>query len=258
MSRPLEGKTIVVTRPLHQAEALTAPLHELGAVVELIPALEIQPCVDGALRKAVARLEEFDWLVVTSVNGVAALDEEARRQGKRLDESTLKVAAVGSGTGEAMTAAGARAQHIPVDFTSKDLAERIAQHVPNCRVLLVQGTAAPSALADALTAAGARVQRVDAYRSVIPTAFTRQVETFFRGRNKADAVTFTSGQIAQNFFAALRASSITLPEGMVVASVGPVTTEALRKLGHPPVVEAKSARMEDFAAALGEFFRSRD
>lgn len=255
--RPLAGRSVIVTRPTAQAELLAGPLRSLGAEVVVISALEILPAMDPApLRAAIGHLENYDWLVVTSVNGVATIAREVQAQGKNLDTRELQIAAVGEVTANAMTAAGGPARILPDNFSANELAKRIAHHVNGKRVLLVQGLGAKNDLADALAAEGAHVERVDAYRSAVPATLAKGIGLFFRSGKRADAVTFTSSQMALNFFRALEEKRTTLPPGMVIASIGPVTSATLRDLGHAPDVEAKPSTMESLAAALGEFFRS--
>jgi uroporphyrinogen-III synthase len=256
--KPLAGRCVIVTRPSAQAELLAVPLRALGAEVVVISALEILPAMDAApLRNAIAHLETYDWLVVTSVNGVSAIEREARSQGKNLDTRNLQIAAVGEVTAAAMTAAGGPARILPDNFNATELAERLAHHMPSRRVLLVQGTGANNSLAEALAAKGAHVERVDAYRNGVPATLAKELGLFLLSGKHADAVTFTSSQMAVNFFRALEAKGKQLPAETVIASIGPVTSATLRELGHPPQIEARPSTMAALAAALGDFFRNR-
>ncbi len=255
--KPLAGRCVIVTRPAAQAELLAGPLRSLGAEVAVISALEILPAMDPApLRNAIGRLEDFDWLVVTSVNGVSAIAREVQAQAKNLDTNKLQIAVVGEVTAAAMNAIGGPARILPENFNADALAMRLAHHMNGRRVLLVQGLDAKANLAEALAAKGAHVERVDAYRSGVPATLAKEIGLFFRSGKRADAVTFTSSQMALNFFRALEEKRTALPPEIVIASIGPVTSAALRGLGHPPQVEAEPSTMEVLAAALGEFFRS--
>jgi uroporphyrinogen-III synthase len=256
MPKPLTGRCVVVTRPAAQAELLAEPLRTLGAEVVVIPALEILPAMDPEpLHDAIHRLEDYDWLVVTSVNGVNAIAREVQVQAKNLDTRKLQIAAVGEVTATAMTASGGPARILPENFSADHLAKQLAHHVRGRRVLLVQGLGAKNDLAEALAAEGAHVERVDAYRSAVPATLQKRIGLFLRSGKHADAVTFTSSQIALNFFRALEAKQASFPAETVIASIGPVTSATLRSLGQPPRVEAKPSTMEALAIALGEFFR---
>ena len=258
IGKPLAGRRVVVTRAEHQAEQLALPLRQLGAEVALLPCLEVQPVLDDSrLRDAIAHLDTYNWLVVTSVNGADALGREAQRQGVSLQRMNLDVAAVGTGTAERLEVFGAPARHIPDAFTSFDLGKRIAQDANRSRVLLVQGTEAPNDLAQTLAAAGAAVERVDAYRMGIPHALRKRIKLLLREQKCPDAVTFTSPQIAKNFFDALAACDLSLPEATTFAAIGPVTAQAMTQMGHAPHVVARESRMAALATALGDFFRDR-
>jgi uroporphyrinogen-III synthase len=257
-AKPLAGRCVIVTRPSAQAQMLAEPLRALGAEAFVISALEILPAIDAApLRDAVTHLENYDWLVVTSVNGVSAIEREARAQDKSLDTRKLQIAAIGEVTAAAMTAAGGPARILPDNFTATQLAERLAHHMPGRRVLLVQGTGANNSLGEALAAKGAHVERVDAYRNAVPAALAKELGLFLLSGKRADAVTFTSSQMALNFFRALEAKEQSLSEETVIASIGPVTSATLRELGHAPDVEARPSTMAALADALGDFFRDR-
>jgi len=257
MLRPLAGRCVIVTRPSAQAELLADPLRELGAEVVVISALEILPAMDSTpLRDAISHLQDYDWLVVTSVNGVNAIAHQVRTQAKEadLDSSKLQIAAVGEVTATEMTEAGGPARILPENFRADQLAKQLASHVNGRRVLLVQGLGAKNDLAEALASEGAHVERVDAYRSTEPATLTKELRLFLLSGKRADAVTFTSSQMARNFFRALERKQLSLPSETVLASIGPVTTATLRNLGHPPQVEANPSTMAALASALGEFF----
>ena len=76
--QPLSGRRIVVTRP--EAKSLADELEQLGAEVTIVPLIEIRPAEDRrALEDAVRAFPSYDWIVLTSVNGVAAVSDGPRR-----------------------------------------------------------------------------------------------------------------------------------------------------------------------------------
>jgi uroporphyrinogen-III synthase len=195
--------------------------------------------------------------VVTSANGASALARELGAQNKEM-EASPQIAAVGMATADALPCAThARRTIVPEIFSARQMALRLGRHVAGKRVLLVQGTSAAPALQEALFAAGAHVERVDAYRSVAPADLGQRIAEWLSENKTADAVTFTSAQMALNFFRALESKQAVLAPTTMIASIGPVTSRALRDMGRAPQVEAKAARMEDLAAALGAFFALR-
>src|SRR5690606_35196851 len=132
-----------------------------GAAVIAAPALRLVPPADPApLRAAAARLDAFDWTVVTSVAGVEALARAAGGAAPR------RLAAVGSQTARAAAAAGWRVDLVPERFDAEGLLEafdRAAVPLAGAAVLLAVAADARAVLPDGLRARGAAVERVTAY-----------------------------------------------------------------------------------------------
>ena len=65
---------MLVGRARHQAGALSAELKKLGAEVVEIPFIQIRkPKSFKPLDAALKNLDTYDWLILTSVNGVEAM-----------------------------------------------------------------------------------------------------------------------------------------------------------------------------------------
>ena len=162
---PLAGVQVGLTRP--EAGELAERLTALGATVVHVPLIEIAEPADGglALRRALARLDAFDWLVVTSANGARRVGGAARRH------PGLRLAAVGPATAAALEAeAGRPADLVPVLAQAEGLLGEFP--AARARVLLAQADRARPVLADGLATAGHLVETVVAYRTVSrrPTA----------------------------------------------------------------------------------------
>src|SRR5579862_7898414 len=98
VGHPLSGVRVLVGRAKHQAGALSAELRKLGAQVLEIPFIEIRkPRSFRPLDAALDNLQTYDWLILTSVNGVEAMWD--RIESKQLEPSwksgRLRVAAIG-------------------------------------------------------------------------------------------------------------------------------------------------------------------
>ena len=88
-AQPLAGKRILITRARHQAGRLAEALEELGAEVLRLPTIEIIPPETYAHLDAVLEvISGFDWLIVTSANGAAALADRMRFLGIRAERLT--------------------------------------------------------------------------------------------------------------------------------------------------------------------------
>ena len=250
----LDDRRILVTRAPHQASALADELLRLGAVPILVPTIEIAPPTSfAALDSALGELHTFDLLIFTSANAVEAFHRRARHLG--LTPAPRRIAVVGPSTGRALEAIGLTADLIPPTSTAESLAATLAPGALGQHILLVRVEDAPSALPTILTAAGATVALAPAYRNRIPSeSIAALTHLFSAPANYPDAITFTSASTAFNLVALLSAAGLSLPEAIPRASIGPVTSQALRELNLPPHVEATSSTIPALAAALAAHF----
>lgn len=204
---------------------------------------------------ALDSIRSFDWLIFTSANAVQSFVDRARFL--KLDPQAKRVAAIGSATAKAIVEAGLTVDLIPPQAIAESLAEALTRHAPNSSILLVRAAAGRDLLPDSLIAAGAKVTIAEAYRNVIPTESVEELRTLFT-TNPPDAITFTSGSTATNLVALLEAASLKIPDGVVLASIGPVTSQAMRELGTEPTIEASEATIPALVASLSSFWQSQN
>ena len=215
---------LLVTRPAGQGAALVAALAARGIDAVHVPTVAVQPGDPSLLRAALAE-GRWDWVVVTSVNGVPAL-----RLAGRLAPTT-RVAAVGTSTAAALRHAGIRVDHVPDRFLTEAVAEGLGD-VRGARILLARADAATPELQAALKAGGAEVRDVVAYRTI--EAPPRE-----RGRLRAaldgslDGVAFTSGSAVRGLRALLAADPrrLAVARRLPAACIGPVTAAEAERLG---------------------------
>jgi len=246
-ARPLFGKRVVVTRPRHQAGALFDRLADLGATVLVQPAIEIGPPADWApMDCALADLDRYDWVVFSSANGARFfLDRlwhgggDARRLGR------IKLAAIGPGTAEELLSDRLRADLVPAEYRAEALAGALAAEAPGKRFLLVRASRGREVLAEQLAAAGARVEQVVAYRSTDVERPDPEVAAALAG-GRIDWITVTSSAIAQ---ALVRLFGETLRRTRL-ASISPVTSETLARLGFAVTAEATHYTMDGLVDAI--------
>jgi uroporphyrinogen III methyltransferase/synthase len=252
-TRPLFGRTVLVTRTRHQASTLAAALADLGARVLEAPTIELEPPddwapVDAALRDVAA----YDWLVLTSVNGVAALADRLATLG--LDArhlASVKLAAIGEATARVLAERLAiRADLVPTRYVAESLAaELIAdQDVARQRFLMLRADIARPALARKLTEAGAEVADLPIYRTRRAAALPDEVLEVLQA-GELDWVTFTSSSTATNLVELL-GERRELLGGCRLGSIGPITSRTMRELGLEPTVEAEVSTIEGLVAAL--------
>jgi len=230
-TKPLFGKRVLVTRSREQASALSERLRELGAEPLEYPAIEIAPPKDMTpLDEAIARLSTYDWLILTSANGVRALVDRMSEKG--MDTEALgrpKIAAIGPATAQALQRYGLRVDYVPEVYTTKEIAAGIGD-VAGQRILLPRAQRAPKQLAQALRGKGAVVDEVVAYQTLAVGAPDELKALLEDGQ--IDIVTFTSSSTVRNLVASLQdPTPAKVLSRCLVACIGPVTTRTARRLG---------------------------
>lgn len=249
--KSLEGRTILVTRASHQAGGLARGLEQRGARVLCSPAITIERSPELASRlDSFGCLDIFNWLIVTSQNGVKALGES----GQSWNESmSVKCAVVGPKTEAAIKALGWPVHVTAEPAHAKELLRRMAAQVSkDDRVLLLQGNQAPSDLERGLRDLGADVTRVEAYRTV-PGSCENLAE-FVEG---AEAVLFTSGTTARYSLGALKNDPRQERfKKLKVFSIGPKTSRVLDELGFKDVIEAQVHTMDGLIDTVAAHYQS--
>jgi uroporphyrinogen-III synthase len=240
-AQSLAGKRILITRARHQAGRLAEALEAQGAEVLRLPTIEIIPPETYAHLDAVLEvISGFDWLIVTSANGAAALANRMQFLRMPLERwKHLQVAAIGPATAVALGRIGLKVSAMPEEYVAEAVVAMLKEKIVGKRVLLARAAVARDVIPEQLRQYGADIHVVEAYRTVIPQDSIAQVrELFGEGKPLPDAVTFTSSSTVNNFFALLAAAKVELPKGLRAVSIGPVTTRTLRHHDSEPAREA--------------------
>ena len=253
-NRPLAGKRIVVTRTRKQASALSSRLRALGADVVELPTIRIAPPTNlREFAELVQDAHAYDWIVFTSPNGVDAffeiffkLYDDARELG------AAKIAAIGPATAQRVKDFHLHVDLQPDEFVAEAVVREFQKHggVENLRILLARAEKARDVLPKDLSRLGGIVDEAFAYRT---EPETRDI-TGARGRllkDGADLITFTSSSTVENFMAL----GLPTPEGMKVASIGPVTSKTARDFGLKVDIEAKRHDIEGLVEAIQDFYQ---
>jgi uroporphyrinogen-III synthase len=258
---PLAHKRVLITRTRHQASDLAAHLKALGATPILIPTIEIvPPATYASLDAALAQLnapgsKSYDWLLFTSANAVEAFHHRRNLHAPTTPAATSpgsqpwlhtkphspspRIAVIGPATAKAVQSIGLTVDLIPPRYLAESLAEKLTPYARGKSFLLIRAAEARDHLPEALRAAGATVTIAEAYRNQVPPESIPVLQRLFANpANYPHAITFTSASTARNLVALLEAANLTLPSGIVLASIGPVTSQSLRDLGLAPTVEA--------------------
>jgi uroporphyrinogen III methyltransferase/synthase len=230
--KPLFAQRIIVTRARHQASELSRAIEALGGEAWEFPTIEIAPPTDSTyLIKALNNLKSFQWLIFTSVNGVEAFFTELKLQDKDVRELVgLEIVAIGPSTQAALEKRGLRIAFVPEEFRAEKIVEGLASRVlSGQKVLLARAEEARDILPEALKARGVEVWDVPVYKTIIGGANREELRQMLREK-EIQAVTFTSSSTVRNFVTLLE-GDISLLEGVLLYSIGPITSATARELG---------------------------
>lgn len=251
--RPLDGRRIVVTRTRKQAGALSNQLRDLGAEVIELPTIRIAPPSDlRAFAELVQDAHAYDWIVFTSPNGVSAffemfykLYDDAREIGG------ARIAAIGPATAQRVRDFHLKVDLMPNEAVAEALVAALKQEtdVENLRILIARAEEARDLLPKELSALGAIVDVAFAYRTVAETEDRTEARARL-AEEGADMITFTSSSTVENFLAL----GLPWPQGMEVASIGPITSRTARARGLTIAVEAREHDVPGLVAAIRDYF----
>jgi uroporphyrinogen III methyltransferase/synthase len=270
-TRPLFGQTVVVTRTRQQASSLSAQLRALGACVLEAPTIELAPPDDPAeirrIDAALQQIADYDWLVLTSVNGVDAMVQ--RMRSLNMDARSLggvRLAAIGSATAARLGEYFLVPEVIPEQFVAEALAATLGRlDMQGKRVLMLRADIARPALREALVQCGAKCDDLAIYRTVRPLSLPEEVVARLEA-GEVNWITFTSSSTFTNFvelFGTARLERLVGAERpgptdrghrplLQLASIGPITSETMRAGGFAPAVEAKEHTIPGLVRAMVE------
>jgi uroporphyrinogen III methyltransferase / synthase len=257
--RPLFGQRVVVTRSREQAGKLSQCLREHGAEVLEVPTIKtVLPTDPKPLVEALLGLHEYDWLVFTSVNGVAHFFDYFFKSFQDLrDLGGVRLAAVGPATAARLKELHLIVDAMPEEALGRNVARALAAQgsIENLRVCLLRAEAANPELPKLLEDAGAIVDDVACYKTVPDTEDSQAAAARLREAG-AGWITFTSGSTVENFH-----TRFNLPDllqkftTLRTASIGPETTKALAALSVQPAVEAREHTIEGLVRAMEQASR---
>lgn len=253
-STPLSGKRIAVTRAREQASELSAKLVELGAEVIELPLIHVAKKVDlQTLADVLAELGGYDWIVFTSANGVRFFFEEFHRVFDDIRAlGLLRFASIGDTTSRAITEQHIRVECQPKVATAEALADELIAtgSLDSAKLLVVTGNLNRDELIKKLEDARAIVDRLQVYATEKTDLSAEPVAADFRAKG-ADAILFASSSSVQSFVD--QASALKLGKSAkrpLAGSIGPQTSETMKKVGMPIAFEAKTPSLDALVDAL--------
>lgn len=271
---PLAGKRVLVTRTREQAGTLSEHLRALGAQPIELPIIRIMPPEDWTpLDRALLALAEnvaYDWLVVTSANGVRMVLERLSALGHGPQAlATVRIATIGPATAAALEKYGLCAALVPDEYIAEGVAQALRQEaaqrgetLAGQRILLARAAEARQVLVTELEQAGAHVEVVAAYQT-LPVAQDdergREVIALLR-QQQLDVITFTSSSTVHHFMHWLSQSAPDIaillaypgkqPVRPLIACIGPITARTARDYGLEVGVEAREFTTAGLVEAL--------
>lgn len=247
----LAGKRVVVTRAASDFEAFARLLRQRSARPIPFPTIEIRPvALSPTIAGLLEGLNQFDWLVLTSANGVVSL---AQLLGTRSLPKGLRLAAVGPKTAAAMRAQGWRVDSMPDEFRAAAILPGLGE-LAGKKVLLARGQLADPDLPRRISAEGGEVVELVVYHTRLHLPDERAMAALRKG---VDAVTFTSASTVEGFVTALRSAGLDadkLAGAPRFAYIGPVTAAAADTQGLPRHIVAGEHTLEGLITALEDFF----
>lgn len=252
--RPLFGRRIVVTRSRAQARELVDKVLELGADVLEFPTIRIEPAVDTEpLRQAIGRLQEYDWIIFTSVNGVVCFFDSI--YASEVDARALagvKVCAIGPATTDKLREFGILPDLAPPRFVAEAIIESLGKtdNLDGKRVLLPRADIARTDLVEALKTMGAAVDDITVYRTVVEDGPKDDVIEALE-QDSVDWITFTSSSTVRNFLAHICAKQLA-GKKVRLASIGPITSATIKEAGLKVAVEAAEFTIPGLLNAICE------
>jgi len=250
--KPLFGKNIVVTRDARGNADFAAKIIRQGGNPIEFPAIKIKPLTQtNKFLQTLAKIADYDWVIFTSANGVRIFFDVLHNLSKDSGVfGSAKIAAIGSETGSKLVEFGIRADFVPSVFTGKDLAKQLIAftNLQSKKVLLMRSQAASNELVKLLQQAKAQVDEVAVYTTLAAKSQPDELR-----RDIADGavhwVTFASPSAVKGFFEQIPGDLVN-SSNVKVASIGPVTSEELKRFGVTVDVETTEHTIDGLLAAI--------
>ncbi|KMP12252.1 HemD protein [Candidatus Nitromaritima sp. SCGC AAA799-C22] len=253
---PLFGKTVVITRAEEQSGSFIHMLEERGAEPFLHPTIQTAPPDDWSpLDQALERLDRYDGLIFTSVNGVRFFTQRLREKDKDIRElKGVRIYAIGPKTAQAVHDLNVRVDTVPEDFVAESLIESLGREsVEGKKFLLPRAAVAREILPETLREMGAAIDVVPAYQTVPPAhpdpEFLKRLE-----EGSIDVITFTSSSTVNNFMDRLGKEQKARLGQATIACIGPVTQKTAEDRGLKVAIVPDQFTVDALVEAIEKFY----
>lgn len=253
--KPLFGKTFINTRTKEQAAVLSDKLISQGADVIEIPMIKtVEPQNLDSLDNTIKKLNKnyYTWVIFTSSNSVKYFLKRVKEKGFDLRIfGGLKIAAIGSATAKTLSKYGLNADRLPEDFKAEGMVDSLSD-LKGEQILLPRAEVARDILPDSLVGNGNEVDIAVAYRTIVPFESKGELLNVIN-EGDTEMVIFTSSSTVNNFCSLTKDQK--LPQKLKFASIGPVTSETVKKLGYNIEVEAKVSTIDGLVDAIVDYYK---
>lgn len=257
--KPLEGRTVLITRTRSQSAGFRERLEKAGARVLEVPAIEIRPRMSQQLDDAILQLESYDWLVLTSANAAAIFAEQVAHLRPGFSPENLhrpRLCTIGPATSEKIQAYGYRVALIPEVFQAEGVVDELVRlqqgKLEGVRILLPRAAQAREILPEELRRRGAIVDLIPVYDTAVPDTTAQSLQELLQ-QVTIDIVTFTSSSTVHNFVQAA-GPEVDLSR-FQYAAIGPITAATAKEYGLPVAVLPAKWTVPDLAQAIIEHFK---
>jgi uroporphyrinogen III methyltransferase/synthase len=249
--KPLFGQRVLVTR---QHTLGFEPLEELGAELVEFRTIDIVPPNDWTeLDQAIEKIDSYDWLIFTSVNGVKFFFQRLLDRNRDIrDLKGVRICAVGSKTESAINKYGIRVDLVPEKFNAEGLIEAFTaeqrtknkeQRLKGLKILLPRAEVAREVFPQKVRELGGEIDVFTAYKTVKPEVHGKRLKRFLK-QGKISVATFTSAATFNNYMDIMGEDAIGLLEDVAITVIGPVTAKAVEEAGLKVSIMPKKATVE--------------
>ncbi len=262
---PLAGKTVIITRSNESSSQFKFQLQEAGAEIITLPVLEIVPPSSWSkLDMAIQELSSFDWLILTSANGVKFFVERLQKLGKDIRIlNNIKIAVVGRKTSDCLENFYLKPDFIPPNFIADSLVENFPENINGKKMLFPRvESGGRDILLKEFIKRGANITEVPAYQSVCPENISDRILEILENE-RVDIITFTSSKIVRHFYGLLRdmplkskkeGNFLSKLNNVHLASIGPQTSKTCKDLFGRVDIEAEEYTLEGLVDQLSDYF----
>ncbi len=236
--KPLFGQRVLVTR---EHTVGFEPLEELGAEILEFRTIEIAPPDDWTeLDRAIDIIDTYNWLILTSVNGVKFFFQRLMERDRDIrDLKGIKICAIGSKTAATIKSYGIKVDLVPKVFNAEGLVEAfLSEHttgtgekrLDGIKILLPRASIGREVFPRKVRELGGEIDVFTAYKTVKPEIHGKRLKRFLK-KGKISIATFTSAATFENYMEIMGEDAIDLLQDVIIAVIGPITAKAVEKAG---------------------------